>query len=116
MFFKGALDSMTYTGDRAAMVGAPVVEKESLAWEPVRLAAGDVLIYGNNMPHYSDENNSQRDRRALFAVYTDVRHGEAQRAAYYAAEAEGRRKEGSAREGGKANGFFTGQAVLQGAA
>ena len=111
VFFKGAVESLTY-GDRATSMGVPLVDPEELQWAPVCLKAGDVLIYGNNMPHFSRENASERDRRALFAVYTDLRHGEL-RGPYYRAEAEGRRKAGSEREGGKANGFFTGEAVLQ---
>jgi hypothetical protein len=114
IFFQGAVESLTY-GDRATAAGVPLVDPSTLHWVPVTLAAGDVLVYGNNMPHYSKENASERDRRALFAVYTDLKHGEL-RGPYYRAEAEGRRKAGSEREGGKANGFFTGQAVLAGCA
>jgi len=88
----------------------PVVDARDLPWQPVRLAAGDVLIYGNNMPHYSEVNASERDRRALFAVYADGKHGP-QRGPYYAAEARGRRANGSGAEKGKANGFFTGTPV-----
>ena len=109
-FFKGAVESLSY-GDREFSKGVPLVDPATLQWEPVTLRAGDVLIYGNNMPHFSKGNESARDRRALFAVYTDARHGDL-RAPYYAAEAEGRRRAGSARERGKANGFFTGEAVL----
>jgi hypothetical protein len=111
MFFKGAVESLTF-GDLAATRNIPLVDAAELQWQPVTLAAGDVLIYGNNMPHFSKANESERDRRALFAVYTDLKHGE-QRKPYYAAEAAGRRAAGSAREGGKANGFFTGVPVLQ---
>ena len=88
----------------------PVVDERDLPWQPVTLAAGDVLIYGNNMPHYSNANTSDRDRRALFAVYADAKHGP-QRGPYYAAEARGRRANGSGAEKGKANGFFTGTPV-----
>jgi ectoine hydroxylase-related dioxygenase (phytanoyl-CoA dioxygenase family) len=111
VFFKGAVESLSY-GDKAVTAGVPLLDPGELQWVPVALAAGDVLIYGNYMPHFSKENTSERDRRALFAVYTDLRHGEL-RGPYYRAEAEGRRKAGSEREGGKANGFFTGQPVLQ---
>ena len=69
------------------------------------------LIYGNNMPHYSEKNLSTRDRRALFAVYTDSRLGEL-RTPYYASEAKGRRAAGSEDVKGKANSFFTGEAAL----
>ena len=88
----------------------PVFDADELPWQPVTLAAGDVLIYGNSMPHYSKANTSERDRRALFAVYADARHGP-QRAPYYAYEARGRRANGSGSEQGKANGFFTGKPV-----
>ena len=108
-FFKGAAESLS--DDHAFAKGVPLVDPATLQWEPVALRAGDVLVYGNNMPHYSSPNESARDRRALFAVYSDARHGDL-RAPYYAAEAEGRRRAGSARVSGKANGFFTGEAVL----
>ena len=108
--FQGALEAMS-TVDKADVAHAlPVVDPATVPWLPVRLAAGDVLIYGNAMPHYSEANSSDRDRRALFAVYTDARHGD-QRAAYYASEAVGRRADGTGRLGGKPNGFFTGAAV-----
>jgi hypothetical protein len=65
------------------------------------------------MPHRSAENRSDRDRRALFAIYSDsAKHGGNIREHYYASERRGRRAAGSAREGGKANLFFTGEAVL----
>jgi predicted HD phosphohydrolase len=97
--FRGAVESLSL-GDRKDVAEVPVVDPATVPWVPVHLAAGDVLIYGNNMPHYSEANTSERDRRALFAVYSDARHGE-QRTAYYAAEAVGRRANGSGRESGK---------------
>jgi hypothetical protein len=97
--FRGALESLSL-GDKAEIAGVPVVDPATLPWVPVTLKAGDVLIYGNNMPHKSEANASDRDRRALFAVYSDLKHGE-QRTAYYAAEAAGRRADGSGREKGK---------------
>lgn len=36
------------------------------------LNEGDVLIYGNLMPHKSAANTSDKHRRALFAIYGDV--------------------------------------------
>ena len=91
---------------------AEAVDPAQMPWLPVRLAAGDVLIYGNMMPHKSDENRSGRDRRALFAIYSDAdAHGEL-REQYYAAEKVGRRAAGSSGGGGKANAFFTGDAVV----
>ena len=107
--FSGALHSLSL-GDRKDLAAIPVVDPESMPWVPVTLRAGDVLVYGNNMPHFSRPNASERDRRALFAVYADARHGDL-RTPYYAREAVGRRADGSGREGGKPNGFFTGTAV-----
>jgi hypothetical protein len=66
------------------------------------------------MPHQSAENKSDRDRRALFAIYTDsTKHGEKIRELYYSKESKERRANGSAKDGGKANLFFTGKAVLK---
>ena len=91
----------------------PEVDPATMEWTPVHLRAGDVLIYGNLMPHRSAENRSDRDRRALFAIYSDAaKHGADIRARYYASERQGRRAAGSSRDGGKANLFFTGSAVL----
>jgi len=89
------------------------VDPKGMPWTSVELKAGDVLIYGNLMPHRSAENLSDRDRRALFAIYSDAdKHGKDIRAHYYESERKGRRAAGSSREGGKANLFFTGEAVL----
>uniref|UniRef100_A0A7S2TSC7 Phytanoyl-CoA dioxygenase n=1 Tax=Lotharella oceanica TaxID=641309 RepID=A0A7S2TSC7_9EUKA len=45
--------------------------KIELKWQPVMLDKGDVLIYGNMMPHMSKQNTSQQNRRALFTIYAD---------------------------------------------
>jgi 2-amino-1-hydroxyethylphosphonate dioxygenase (glycine-forming) len=90
------------------------VDPSQLPWTPVTLSSGDVLIYGNLMPHQSAENKSDRDRRALFAIYTDsTKHGEKIRELYYSKESKERRANGSAKDGGKANLFFTGKAILK---
>ena len=92
----------------------PTVDPANLPWTPVTLSSGDVLIYGNLMPHQSAENTSDRDRRALFAIYSDsAKHGETIRELYYAKESKERRANGSAKDGGKANLFFTGKPVLK---
>jgi 2-amino-1-hydroxyethylphosphonate dioxygenase (glycine-forming) len=116
---------LTFSGSRAWVEGgyAPtdgaqqpaVVDPATMVWTPVHLRAGDVLVYGNLMPHRSAENRSERDRRALFAVYADAeKHGRNIRELYYESERRGRRAAGSSRDGGKANLFFTGEAVLVG--
>eukprot|EP00045_Choanoeca_perplexa_P006822 m.59128 g.59128 ORF g.59128 m.59128 type:complete len:172 (-) comp13805_c0_seq19:338-853(-) len=47
------------------------VSADELPWKQVSLNAGDVLIYGNLMPHMSAANTSEKHRRALFAIYAD---------------------------------------------
>ena len=42
------------------IAGVPVVDPATVPWVPVTLKAGDVLIYGNNMPHKSEANTSDR--------------------------------------------------------
>ena len=91
----------------------PEVDPATMQWTPVHLKAGDVLVYGNLMPHRSAANLSERDRRALFAIYSDEAHGADIRKLYYESERQGRRAAGSSREKGKANAFFTGEAVLK---
>jgi hypothetical protein len=109
MFFRGATDLLTQD-DKFQLEETPLVDPNSAPWTPVRLRAGDVLIYGNLLPHKSGPNLSARNRRALFAVYSDARFGEL-RVPYYALEAVGRRAKESSKESGRANGFFTGQPV-----
>ena len=58
-FFRGALESLSL-GDKAEIAGVPVVDPATVPWVPVTLKAGDVLIYGNNMPHKSEANTSDR--------------------------------------------------------
>ena len=89
-----------------------VFDVTTMPWTMCRLKAGDALIYGNLMPHRSGPNPSERDRRALFAIYSDAKHGANIRSSYYMYEAEGRRKAGSSKEGGKANVFHTGVGVV----
>ena len=115
MTFTGSLPWDYVFKDSAAK--PQEVDPKDMPWTSVELKAGDVLIYGNLMPHRSAENNSDRDRRALFAIYSDAdKHGKRIRTLYYEGERKGRRAAGSSREGGKANLFFTGEAVLADAA
>ena len=69
------------------------------AWVPMELEQGDVLIYGNHMPHFSERNTSASPRRALFAIYTDALLPQ-QRELYYERESQSRRKQGSQAIGG----------------
>eukprot|EP00043_Microstomoeca_roanoka_P018067 m.191728 g.191728 ORF g.191728 m.191728 type:complete len:521 (+) comp16761_c5_seq1:100-1662(+) len=88
------------------------VSPDDLDWKDVELQPGDVLIYGNLMPHKSAPNTSSKDRRALFAIYGDVGTvGPQLRERYYAYEALHRRANNSAAESGRANRYFVGNPV-----
>lgn len=56
----------------------------------------------NFMPHWSDKNNTDSARTALFGVYAPSRYGDL-RTKYYANEAQHRRAQGSVAIDGKAN-------------
>eukprot|EP00730_Choanoeca_flexa_P014905 TRINITY_DN6691_c0_g1_i1.p2 TRINITY_DN6691_c0_g1~~TRINITY_DN6691_c0_g1_i1.p2 ORF type:complete len:177 (+),score=45.49 TRINITY_DN6691_c0_g1_i1:46-576(+) len=89
------------------------VDADDLPWKQQELAPGDVLIYGNLMPHMSAANTSDHDRRALFAIYADAESlGDDIRERYYEYEMLHRRAKGTAVFGGKANRYFTGEAVV----
>eukprot|EP00045_Choanoeca_perplexa_P006823 m.59029 g.59029 ORF g.59029 m.59029 type:complete len:194 (-) comp13805_c0_seq2:116-697(-) len=89
------------------------VSADELPWKQVSLNAGDVLIYGNLMPHMSAANTSEKHRRALFAIYADSEAlGADIRERYYEYEMNHRRANGSAMFNGKANRYFTGDAVV----
>ena len=61
-------------------------------YQPVELAAGDVLIYDNFMPHMSFPNLSRQKRRALFAIYYGAETTPRDlRGLYYQLEARSRR-------------------------
>eukprot|EP00038_Savillea_parva_P014677 m.11769 g.11769 ORF g.11769 m.11769 type:complete len:546 (+) comp2872_c0_seq1:48-1685(+) len=79
---------------------------------PVELKKGDMLIYDNYMPHWSTPNTTDKDRRVLFAIYNKRADGDFH-TRYYEHEAENRRLQGSRPDGGKANMFFTGEAVIR---
>lgn len=90
-----------YDGIRSEMPEETLRQmREEKAWMPVELEKGDVLVYGNHMPHFSEKNMSTRARRALFAIYADGRL-DRQRQLYYERESQTRRKQGSKAIGGK---------------
>lgn len=76
---------------------------------PIELAAGDVLVYDNFMPHMSGPNLSEGPRRALFAIYYGRRSTPRDlRTEYYVSEALNRRNRGAGRYVASANVFHTG--------
>lgn len=117
---KGFLDFVGFPKEpvtlRPGETMTPVPDVEVLPWARVDLAAGDALLFGNFLPHRSGPNTDPtRNRRALFPTYVNsARYGSGMRERYYAMEAAHRRAAASASEGssaGKANHFFTGQAL-----
>lgn len=56
---------------------------ESLPWEPIELAPGEMLAFSSRTPHRSAANTSDRQRRALFMTFNRRSAGDL-RAAYYA--------------------------------
>jgi len=56
---------------------------DTLAWEPVDVAAGRTLWFHSRTPHRSRANRSDRPRRALYPTYNAAREGD-RRAEYYA--------------------------------
>mmetsp|Transcript_19914 Transcript_19914/g.48756 ORF Transcript_19914/g.48756 Transcript_19914/m.48756 type:complete len:523 (-) Transcript_19914:196-1764(-) len=88
-------------------------QKDGVEWKSLTVPRGAVLIYGNMMPHQSAPNKSSKNRRALFPIYCDkAAVGGDAREKYYAWEAGHRRANNSAETKGKANRFFTGNAMV----
>ena len=55
----------------------------TLDWQPVSLRAGQTLWFHSLTPHRSGDNNSPRDRRAIYPTYNALREGDL-REDYYA--------------------------------
>ena len=45
-------------------------------WTPVELAPGELLVFGSYLAHRSGVNQSERDRKAIYATYNCVREGD----------------------------------------
>lgn len=52
-------------------------------WTPVECKSGDVLLFDSYLPHYSEPNQSNHSRRALFITFNRFSEGGAKRQAYY---------------------------------
>jgi hypothetical protein len=55
----------------------------TLAWRPVPLEPGDLLLFDSHTPHSSETNRTERPRRALYLTYNALSAGD-HRDAYYA--------------------------------
>jgi len=74
--------------DRGGRVGAiPEHVAESLDWEVIECAPGDVLIFDHWLPHRSAFNRSDGERRTLYMLFNPAREGD-YRAEYYKLFAE----------------------------
>lgn len=56
---------------------------DAMEWFPVELHAGQTLWFHSRTPHRSGDNNSKRDRRALYPTYNALSEGDL-REPYYA--------------------------------
>ena len=71
--------------DDAGCIRSDVVA--ALQWDPVEVAAGEVLWFHSRTPHRSGPNPGPAPRRALYPTYNAAAEGDL-RAAYYAAKHE----------------------------
>jgi 2-aminoethylphosphonate dioxygenase len=55
-----------------------------MRWTPVPVRCGDVVVFDAFVPHYSEPNASQTQRRALFFTFNATRYGEFYEAYYQA--------------------------------
>ena len=45
-------------------------------WVPVELSPGELLVFGSYLAHRSGPNNSNKDRKAIYATYNCKREGD----------------------------------------
>jgi len=55
---------------------------EKINWIPLETAPGDLVIFDSFLPHYSEPNQSEHSRRAMFFTHNRLKEGE-HRTAYY---------------------------------
>ncbi len=58
--------------------GTPDIIKDiedSISFEPIKLKAGDLVVFSNTCPHRSKRNNSTVNRRTLYYTYTLLNKG-----------------------------------------
>lgn len=56
---------------------------KTLQWTPIECEVGDLLLFDSYLPHYSEPNNSDHSRRALFVTYNRASDGGSKRTQYY---------------------------------
>lgn len=48
---------------------------EQIRWQPLPARRGDVVLFDSYVPHYSEKNNSQKTRRAMFFTFNAAKDG-----------------------------------------
>ncbi|KTD06379.1 phytanoyl-CoA dioxygenase [Legionella gratiana] len=56
---------------------------EAFQWSPIECKTGDVILFDSYLPHYSEANQSNEPRRAIFITFSKFSEGGIKRAAYY---------------------------------
>ncbi|STY28512.1 phytanoyl-CoA dioxygenase [Legionella wadsworthii] len=52
-------------------------------WSPIECRTGDVILFDSYLPHYSEANQSNKPRRAIFITFSKFSEGGRKREAYY---------------------------------
>ncbi len=84
LWLAGGVDEVLPVDDRGVVRDDVCA---ALDWSPAELAAGDAVCIDGFAPHYSDDNNTDAERRVLVASYTTASSGYT-RGHYYERRAE----------------------------
>jgi ectoine hydroxylase-related dioxygenase (phytanoyl-CoA dioxygenase family) len=57
---------------------------DKLEWQALETSAGDLVIFNSFVPHYSETNNTNKPRRAMFLTHNRLMEGDHRRAYYHA--------------------------------
>lgn len=61
---------------------------KNIKWIPVEMDTGDAMFFHSFLPHYSEDNKSDRSRRAMYITYNKFSEGGDRRADYYKSKRE----------------------------
>jgi hypothetical protein len=96
LWFAKGYEGGAMRGDGRGRIHPDVVE--SLEWVAVEAEPGDMVLFDSYTPHYSETNNTERSRRALYLTYNAASSGD-HRATYYADKLATFQREGAAFSG-----------------
>lgn len=57
---------------------------DKITWVPLETGPGDLVLINSFIPHYSETNNSQNSRRAMFFTHNRLKEGDHRKAYYFA--------------------------------